>query len=150
MTLIEQFRNESGKSSEDPWAILLATLIAGSLEFTSRGQSTASRIATAIQKEEIQLVANFPPDEPIEPIAIRISHYKGFEDRGYAVFLVIKKEWMRKTAMERGHMANLDHLYQELELALEVTDVLKADGDHVLTKAEDEEIMRPKRLSKET
>lgn len=109
----------------------------------------AERIEVAVRREEIQFRAGFPHDEPEELIAIRGAKFKGFEERGYALFLVVKDEWIEDTLKSKDRSERLESLYENLKMILQVIDGLRAKGDDVLTRAECKEIIRQARLLKE-
>jgi hypothetical protein len=98
-------------------------------------KSAVIRIEQAMRKGEIQLVGNFPPNEPEEPLALRLGSYEDEEELGRAVFLVVKIPWIEKAAQSRSR-SDLDLLYNGLKAALEEIRALKADGCHLLTKGE--------------
>ena len=93
------------------------------------------RIRAAMQRGEIQIVDSFPSNEPEEPIALRLGSYQGQESRGKVVSLVVKTEWI-ENAVQSPKSSDLDFLYNGLKAALEEVDALRADGRHVITRAE--------------
>lgn len=151
MSLIEGWRRRHEEFQRELGSLTFAFLIAESLKSKKKIQAEkvfAQRIQVAIKKEEIQFTSNFPSNEPEGPIAIRFAQFKDFEDRGYAIFLVVKEEWI-KNALEskrKDRTENLEFLYENLKTTLQAIDELRAKDNHVLSKAECEEIVQKQRL----
>lgn len=127
----EMLRNETAER-------YLSSLIVSSLERNKKvpkERSFVIRIKEAIQRGKIQLMGNFPPNEPEVPIALRLGSYENEERLGSAVFLVVKIPWIEKAAQSHNP-SDLDFLYNGLKAALEQIDTLRADGCHLLTRAE--------------
>lgn len=104
-------------------------------------ETFAARIEVAIRLREIQFVSQYPKDPPEEPIDIRFAKFAGFEDQGYAIFLVVKPEWLRK-ARRSGDQAEREYFYGKLKLTLQVIDELRRQGGRVLNNDEIQEILR--------
>lgn len=151
MPLIEGLKRRFNEFQKEIGSANLALLIAESLNSKRRTQAERvfiQRIGIAIKREEIQLIGSYPLNESEEPIAIRLGQFEAFEDRGYAVFLVIKKEWIKDTLKSEERSESLDILYNNLKTALEIIDAFRDKGYQVLTTAECEEIAQQQRLRK--
>ena len=151
MSWIEGFRRRRKEFQRELGSFALASLVAELLTSKKRIQAEkvfAQRIQVAVKKEEIQFTSNFPSDEPEEPIAIRFAQFGHFEDRGYAIFLVVKEEWIENVLKSKGkdRSENLEFLYENLKTTLQAIDELRAKDNHVLSKVECEEIVQEQRL----
>jgi SAM-dependent methyltransferase len=137
---------------EEAHGIPLLSLVKSALrqkEQTPGERSSAIRIKDAIRKNEIQFFGSFPLKQE-GPIALCISDFEGFEDRGKAVFLVFQGMWVGETVIKRKERPErLDYLYGYMKTALEEIDALRKEGVHILTKGEYEEILQQQRLSAE-
>lgn len=143
MPLIEGLKRRFNEFQKEIGSVNLALLIAESLNSKRRTQAErvfAKRIGIAIKREEIHLIGSCPLDEPEEPIAIRLAQFEDFKDRGYVVFLVIKKEWIKDTFENEERSESLDILYNNLKTALEAIDALRDKDYPVLTITECKEI----------
>lgn len=151
MQLIEGIRHRCEELQKEWWLASLARLVYDSLRSKKGIQAErvfARRIDGAIKEKLIQFSVKHPPGEPEEPIALRLVRFEGFEDRGTAVLLVVKKRWIHDTLTNGDSNNRLDFLYGNLKGALQTIDDLRAKGDHVLTNAEIKEIRQKQKLKR--
>lgn len=104
-------------------------------------ETFAIRIGTAISLREIQFISQFPLDPLEKPVDIRLAKFAGHEDQGFAVFMVVKPEWLREAWNSDGQTER-EYLYDRLKQTLLIIDELRKQGNKVLN---DDEIQKMRR-----
>jgi len=130
-----QFRSDLRRERDTAAGALMIFEILQAKKQVKAEETYATRIEAAIILREIQFVSRFPFDPPEEPIDIRLAKFAEFENKGYAVLLVIKPEWLREV-LRSGNPREKDYFYEKLKLTLQVIDELRGEGDRVLTEGE--------------